>query len=415
MRPIIVVLTILLAACGDGGDHHGGKGGKHGKKGNQVIDRRILVEAKPVALGSVAQHLVTSGTLESEAQADITPEASGVVTRINVEEGDSVTKGQVLAVLANPSLEAAADRARVELGKMRRNAEQAERLHEKGAISQSDLLDAREALQAARATWREATGSRDFTHLTSPIAGTVAVRDIRLGELAGGSRRAFQVVDLNRLRVIAQLPEKDLREVQTGQPVMLQGAYDPDARSTGQIHRISPVVDATSGTVRVTVAVDAGSGNLRPGQFVKVRVEVDRHDGVLTVPRTALVWRDGIPTAFRVVDKPEKDDHKDKDKDKDKDPNWFEKLFQDKDKDKDKEFDPWAGIPLRQVETVRVTIGFTDPDLAEISEGLAEGDSVVVLGADHLHHESQVKLPGDPKPAERPVEGEESDSGATQE
>lgn len=412
MGRIIAVLILGLAACGDGGDHRG-KGGKHGKKKDQVVDRRVLVDAQPAALGSVPQHLVTTGSLESEAQADITPEASGVVTRIAVEEGDAVQKGQLLAVLANPTLEAAADRARVELGKQRRNAEQAERLHDKGAISESELLETREALQAARASWREATRSRDFAHLTSPIDGTVSVRDVRIGELASGAKRAFQVVDLDRLRVIANLPEKDLRRVHVGQSVLLQGAYDPEARSTGRIHRISPVVDPSSGTVRVTVAVDAGSRDLRPGQFVKVRVEVDRHDGVLTIPRSAVIWRDGTPIAFRVVDMPEEE----KDKGKSthaEEPNFFEKLFSD-DKDKDKDFDPWAGIPRRQVDSVRLTLGFTDPDLAEVKEGISEGDAIVIIGADHLHHESRVKLPGDPKPAERPGEAETADTGAAAE
>jgi membrane fusion protein (multidrug efflux system) len=410
MGRIIVVLILGLAACGDGGDHRG-RGGKHGKNKNQVVDRRVLVDAKPAALGSVPQHLVTTGSLESEAQADITPEASGVVTRIEVEEGDPVHKGQLLAVLANPTLEAAADRAQVALGKQRRKAEQAERLHDKGAISESELLETREALQAARATWREATASRDFTHLTSPIDGTVSVRDVRIGEVASGARRAFQVVDLDRLRVIANLPEKDLRRVHVGQSVLLQGAYDPEARSTGRIHRISPVVDPSSGTVRVTVAVDTGSGDLRPGQFVKVRVEVDRHDDVLTIPRSAVIWRDGTPIAFRVVDMPEEDEDKDKYAEE---LNFFEKLFAG-DKDKDKDFDPWAGIPRRQVDSVRLTLGFTDPDLAEVKAGLSEGDVIVIIGADHLHHESRVKLPGDPKPAERPGEGETADSGAAAE
>jgi membrane fusion protein (multidrug efflux system) len=171
------------------------------------------------------------------------------------------------------------------------------------------------------------------------------------------------------------------------------------------------VVDPSSGTVRVTVAVDTGSGDLRPGQFVKVRVEVDRHDDVLTIPRSAVIWRDGTPIAFRVVDMPEEDEDKDKYAEE---LNFFEKLFAG-DKDKDKDFDPWAGIPRRQVDSVRLTLGFTDPDLAEVKAGLSEGDVIVIIGADHLHHESRVKLPGDPKPAERPGEGETADSGAAAE
>ena len=410
MGRFFIIVIFGLAACGGGDDRQrrGGKGGKGGKRGDQIVDRRVLVEAAPTKLGSVAKHLVTTGSLESEAQADITPETSGVVTRIEVGEGDAVSKGQLLGLLANPSLQAAAERAKVDLGKQRRTAEQAERLHQKGAISNSELLEAQEALQAARATWREAAGSRDFTHLTSPITGTVAVRDVRIGELAGGGQRAFQVVDLDRLRVIANLPEKDLSQIHVGQAVMLQGAYDTDARSTGRIHRISPVVEPTSGTVRVTVAVDAGNDALRPGQFVKVRVEVDRHNDVLTIPRSAVVWRDGTPVAYRVVDMPE-EEKKERKKDE---PGFFDKLFGGDDEDQS-DFDPWAGIPQRQVESVKLTVGYTDPDLTEVSDGLQEGDLVVVLGADHLHHESRVKLPGDPKPAEKPGEG--SDSGAAPE
>ena len=403
MGRIVVFLILGLAACGDGDKH-----AKNGSdKTKQVVDRRVLVKAEPAQLNSVAKHLVTTGSLESEAQADITPEASGVVTRISVEEGDAVSKGALLAVLANPRLEAAATRARVDLGKARRNAEQAERLHAKGAISEAELLEAREVLQAARASWREATGSRDFTHLTSPIDGTVSVRDVRIGELAGGAQRAFQVVDLHRLRVIAQLPEKDLSLVHLGQSVMLQGAYDTDARSTGTIHRISPVVDPASGTVRVTIAVDAGSGSLRPGQFVKVRVEVDRHTDVLTIPRTAVVWRDGTPTAYRVVDAPDKKSKKHGKKE----PNFFEKLMA-ANEDADDAFDPWAEVPRRQVEAVRLKLGFSDPDRAEVTEGLSEGDLVVAIGADHLHHESRVKLPGDPKPAKAPSDSQTADTGA---
>ena len=96
----------------------------------------------------------------------------------------------------------------------------------------------------------------------------------------------------------------------------------------------------------------------------------------------------------------------------DEEKGFFDKLFSDEDEDK-KDFDPWAGIARRQVEAVRIGVGFTDPDLSEVTEGLSEGDMIVVLGAAHLHHESRVKLPGDPKPAQRSDGG--SDTGAAAE
>jgi membrane fusion protein (multidrug efflux system) len=408
MYRTLILFCFALASCGDGGDH-GKRGGKHWDKDkdkDKIVDRRMLIEAAVVENGSVAKHLVTTGTLESEAQADITPEANGVVTRILVDEGESVEAGQLLAVLASPSLEAGADRAQVELQQARRRAEQSERLHEQGAISDTELQEAREALQTTRASYREATRSRGFANLVSPIAGTVAVRDVRLGELAGSAARAYQVVDLSRLRVIAQLPEKDLGLVKAGLPVMLQGAYDPDSRANGTIERISPVVDPTSGTVRVTIAVDGNTSALRPGQYVKVRIEVGRHNDVMAIPKSAIIWQDGSPLAWRVADAPE-DEDEDDEKEGDEG-GFFANLFGGDD-GKEKP-DPWAEVPRRRAEKAALTLGYSDPDLAEITSGLSLGDLIVVTGSEHLRHEAEVKLPGDPDPVE-PDEAEEAAQG----
>ena len=137
---------LILATLGCGGDkrHNGHGGSRHGKN-DGVSDWRVLVETTQAQSGTVAKELVTHGTLESEAMADITPEAGGVVTEILVEEGDTVHRGQVLAVLSNPSLEAGSDRARVELAQTRRRFEQAQNLHTQGAISDTEFQDAKDA------------------------------------------------------------------------------------------------------------------------------------------------------------------------------------------------------------------------------------------------------------------------------
>ncbi len=416
---ISLFMIVLLFACG-GDNRKGKRGDKSGwKKGNDasetVSDWRVLVETGTVSTGSVAKQLITHGSLESEAAADITPEAAGMVTQVHAEEGDFVTKGQLLAVLSSPSLEAGNERAEVELLQARRAAEQANTLHEQGAISDTEFSETKATLAIAEASFREARKSRGFARLTSPIDGTVAVRNVRLGELAGGSQAAFQVVDLERLRVIVQLSEKDLGNLHTGQPVELAGAYDENARAKGSVLRISPVVDAQTGTVRVTIAVETGTTSLRPGQFVKVRIETDRHTDVLTIPRKAVFWQDGNPIAWRVIPKPDEDDEKegnDEQEDEDED-GFFAKLFGDKDKDKDGEKeDPWKDVPLRIVERVNLEIGYTDADLAEVLSGLNIDEQIVTLGGDTLRPDAQVKLPGDPGPAkpDKENEGEDRDT-----
>jgi len=409
-RCFLPLIFLLSTACGGGGRGHGGdhQSKKWGKDAKKVSDWRVLVETTKVGTGSVSKDLVTHGSLESEAMADITPEAAGVVTDIRVEEGDSVHRGQVLAVLSSPSLEAGSERASVELTQARRRFEQSKKLHETGAISDSDFLEAQDAFEIAQASYREARGARGFTRLTSPVDGTVAIRNVRLGELAGGAEPAFQVVDLDRLRVIVNLSEGDLDHLRTDQPVTLAGTYNTDVRATGTVLRISPVVDQVTGTIRVTIAVDPTTGDgphLRPGQFVEVRIEVDRHEDVLTIPRRAVQWLDGAPIAWRVIDKPEEKEDEDGDSDEDE-RSFFAKLFADSEEDEEDKEDPWAGVPLRIAERVNLTLGYTDADSAEVTRGLALDDLVVTVGGDNLRQDAAIKLPGDPSPKKKDTQSD---------
>lgn len=415
MRLLASLGLLLALSCGGPPPGPGGPGGPGAGEADRT-DPRVLVEAVPVERGSVADELVTTGTIESEAQADIVPETNGVVTRILVEEGDRVRRGQVLAVIANPSLDANADRAEIELARARRAVEQARSLHASGALSDQELDDAEAAWQTAQATYEEATRTRGFTQVRSPIDGTVAIREVRLGEVAGG-KRAFQVVDLDRLRVVVRLPEKDLPRVRPGQPVRLEGAYDPDATATGRVQRVSPVVDPTTGTVRVTIAVDRpddGPPRVRPGQYARVRIEVDRHDDVLTIPKQALVWVDGEPVAWTVEEAPPEEQGEagapDEAADEDDDgPGLLARLFgrEAAAEEAEEAPDPWAGVPRRVAKRHRLTLGYTDAERVEVVEGLAEGDLVITAGNTNLREDARLRLPGDPDPAWPDAPGED--------
>ncbi len=397
---------LLLLAC-SGGPPGGDPSKEEGEKKNP--DRRVLVEAEAATAGDVADHLVTTGLLESESQADIAPEASGLVTEILVEEGDTVTKGQVLAVLSSPSLDAGAERANAELDRARREYDTAKDLHAGGAISDQELRAAEGAFQGAQTTWQEATRTRGFTRVRSPIDGVVSARDVRVGEMAGG-RRAFQVVDLSRPRVVVQLPEKDLSRVRVGQTVTLQGAYDESSQGQGTVDRVSPVVDLQSGTVRVTISVDPASTSLLPGQFVKVRIEVDRHRDVLTIPRRALVWIDGEPVAWKVVEgAPDEPEGEKKQEEEEKEPSGLARFFQGEPAEAD-EPEPPPSWPLRKVERADLRIGYQDPSRVEVSAGLAAGDLVVTVGNQNLRAGSPVRLPGDPVEEARPEPEDPADA-----
>lgn len=400
------LLSLALLGCAGGGGEEKGPGGE--EKAEVQPDPRSLVEVAPVTPGSVGSHLVGAATVESEAQATIVPEATGVVTELLVEEGDAVKKGQVLAVLSSPTLEGGYAQATGELERAERDADSARRLYAQGALSKSELDVAEAALRAAKTTYAQASDTRGFTRLTSPITGTVAQRNLRFGELAG-PQAAFTVVDLDRLRVVVALPERDARRVHPGLPVELVSAYDDSVKASGKVLRVSPVIDAASGTFRTTVALDPGQV-LRPGQFVSVRIEVDRHDAVLTVPRRALVWEEGKPYVYRVAEMTpeeiakEEEEAKKREEEAKKASPGGGMSFSFGGGGEEEEKPPEIPGPKRKATRLSVEVGYEDDELAEIVKGLSAGDQVVVVGNEALRDGARVRLPGDPTVAEKKTE-----------
>ena len=406
MRALLLLLA--LGACSPTAE---GDSPPDEEKTETEPDPRTLVEVAAVTRGTVGDHLAASAVIESEAQASLVPETQGVVTGIYAEEGDTVKKGQLLAVVASPTLDAAYQRATAELERAQADAATADRLLAQGAIAKTEVDTARRALDAAKTAHVEASRTRGFTRLESPIDGTVAARALRYGELAAG-QPAFTIVDLSRLRVVLSLPERDLAKVRPGLTAKLTSAYDTTVTGDGVVERVAPVVDAASGTFRVTVGLtprEDGTSPLRPGQFASVQIEVDRHADVLVVPRRALVWEEGKSYVYQVVETTKEEEERllgeDKPK-KEEEKSGFSFSFGGKKEEKKPAELPG---PWRKAKRVEVKVGYEDGELAEVLSGLDEGASVVTVGNQALRDGARVRLPGDPTVAAADDEKDEKD------
>lgn len=216
-----------------------------------------------------------------------------------------------------------------------------------------------------------------------------------MGELATGATIAFQVVDLAALRVVVSLPERDLGKITVGQPVRLLSAYDPEHTARGEVARIAPVVDAGSGTFRVTVTIHSGS-TLRPGQFVSVRLQVDEHKDVLVVPKVAVVWEDGAPVVYKAApatDKEIKDEEEPAEGFRFQLPAW---MFGGKEAPS-KAISAGDSGPHLVAARTRVELSLVDDQWAEIKSGLVLGDEVIVVGQSNLRDGAAIRSAADVK------------------
>lgn len=370
--------------------------------GGQDEERRdrpvavTVVEATPVARGGVADVLLASAVVEAERIADLAPVATGTVVRVEKDVGDPVRRGDVLAVFENASLDASAEVTASEAGAVEARVAELERLFSQGAVSARELDDLRQQLVTARIRAREASRTVGETRIVAPFDGLVAARDVRVGELVSSARRAFQVVDVRALRVRARLPERDVARVRLGQPARLTASYDASLTATATVARVAPVVDASSGTFEVLLAVDPGQKALRPGQYVSVELEVARRDDVVVVPRDAIVWDHGQPVVFRVEPAPP------------------EPAAASEGAGAAPEAAPAEAAdsgPKLVARRVELSLGLLDARVAEVVSGVAAGDRIVTIGQMSLKDGVRVREPSpaaaaDPAtPAEPPGNG----------
>ncbi|MGC6508575.1 MAG: efflux RND transporter periplasmic adaptor subunit [Myxococcota bacterium] len=363
-----------------------GKGRYGGWAKKDVPPKPLLVEYAVVGIGAVTDQLETTGTLESIEQANIIPETNGTIQKIFVREGDAVQKGQELATLINPSLDAGAERAKLELDRAQREADKAISLHTQGAISDLEKQEAELGLKTAQTAYTEATRSKGFTRIRSPITGVVAFVDIREGELGGGTR-AFQVVNPRQLRIVANVPEQDLSALSEQQKVVISATYDEEVQVDGYIERIAPVVDPGSGTVKVFINLEADQTLLRPGQFVRAQIETDVHTDVIAIPKGAIVYKDGEAVAFVIEEAPPEANDEDADTLKDR-----KKSSKEDGESEEENLDTTVAEGPQYIASLRrLELGYIDSKFAEVHSGLETGELIVTIGNAAIRDQSAVR------------------------
>ena len=140
----------------------------------------------------------------------------------------------------------------------------------------------------------------DYTEIRAPISGIVSQRFIKVGNMIKMDQPVFSITDFDPLLAVLHVPEKEMSKLQIGLPAEITADALPHAIFQGKILRISPIVDAGTGTIKVTVEVKDKSRRLKPGMFTRVNIVYDEHENTLLVPKDAVLSQDSETTVFVV-------------------------------------------------------------------------------------------------------------------
>ncbi|QQX58023.1 efflux RND transporter periplasmic adaptor subunit [Pseudomonas chlororaphis] len=275
-----------------------------------------LAEAAPRNLSSL---LTLPGEIrfDEDRTSHIVPRAAGVVESVAVNLGQTVKKGELLAVIASQQIsdqrsELAAAERRVELA---RTTFQRERQLWVDQISaEQDYLLARQTLQEAEIALNNArqkmnalSGSTVLAggnryEMRAPFDGVVVEKHLSVGEVVGETSAAFTLSDLSRVWVTFGVFPKDLNKVRVGKPVRVQST-ELGTQVQGTVAYVGSLLGEQTRTATVRVTVPNPDDVWRPGLFVSVQVATDTYQAGVTVPQDAIQTVEDKPAVFvRVAD-----------------------------------------------------------------------------------------------------------------
>lgn len=284
-RALALLSLVLLAGCG--GSAKSSQPAEHAAVTSSAADV-TWVRTTAVRRAALSALYTTSATLRPERQATVTARTRGVVEALLVEEGDRVKAGQPLVRLEDDEQRIERDRAVAVRAQEESELARARQLREQRALSENDLDVARREHDEAchRAALAELALER--TTITAPFDGRVLRRHLDAGATVSDGTAVLDLADVEPLQADVSVPERQVARLAPGQEVRLHVDATGDM-VPARIERIAPAVDPASGTVKVTISVDAPGVALRPGAFVRAAVVTDTHEQALVVPRAALV------------------------------------------------------------------------------------------------------------------------------
>jgi multidrug efflux pump subunit AcrA (membrane-fusion protein) len=227
-------------------------GGKDAKKEDKAKEP-VPVSVAAVASGPVSSYISATANLIPDNEVEVLTEAEGRVARLLAEEGDWIQKGQALVVLHRDDAEIALKKSQVREANAILGYERGEKMNEQGLISQVDFDKLRMERDLASQEVAEAQLRLSKTTIRAPFSGRITLRSVEAGQHVRPGDSLFKVADFDPLIAAIHLPEKDVLALKTGRTARITLKADEAVRFNGRIRQISPVVDLSTGTVKVTV------------------------------------------------------------------------------------------------------------------------------------------------------------------
>ena len=276
--------VVMMASCDNAG-----------KKADALVEVDTVPSVSVVKVGvqEVPQEVTYTSTVQPFVKNNIVPQAGNRIKKINVEVGDFVKKGQILAEMDLTQLQ----QAELQLLNNEIELERLRKLYDAGGLSKSDLDAVEMAYKVSKNSYENLL---ENSILRSPIDGVVSARNYDVGDMYAMSAPLFTVEQIKPVKLRVAVSEADYSKVKKGDSVEITADAVPETTFYGKVERVFPTVDPATRTVTVEVLVANNYNTLRPGMFTRVKLNYGTNKSVV-IPDVAVVKQQGSGERFVYV------------------------------------------------------------------------------------------------------------------
>lgn len=325
----------------------------------QIIDERakprekvvlqIPVSTQIAGVSTFHDSLVINGTFEAKKELSVIAESSGRITQLMVQEGQPIRKGQVLAKIDDSSIKAQLEMINAQLAKSKNDVASFERLHKAGAVSEQQYEEVKLGQKNIEANLAAVNQQLAYTTLVNPMSGVIKSLPVEEGSFVAPGTEVAVVVDITSLKMIIQVSEQEIVKLRKGQKVAIKTDVYPEKEFLGTITLIAVQADAAR-KFNVEIELPVSSAYpLKPGMFGIVKIHTTREPlQSIFIPRKALVGSIQNPEIFVVED--------------------------------------------NKAVRRKISIGKMLADQVEVTQGLSEGEEVILTGQINLEDGAPVQI-----------------------
>ena len=283
--------TLLLAALACGGDVEAGGAGEAAEAGVLVegTSRVINVETSTVETREFVERISLTGTVVADQDVTISAQESGVVRRVVVEQGSTVTAGQPLLEVDDAVLRSQVEEATAQASLAAETWTRRKRLYEVDQVgSELAYLEAKYTSEQALARLTTLQTRLARTVIRAPIDGVLETRLVEVGAMVNVGTNVARIVSLDPVKVVAGVPERYARDVTVGASATT--VFDVlDISTEGRISYVGATVNANNRTFSIELEMPNPDGVIKPQMVANVGLVRQTVEGAVVIPQEALV------------------------------------------------------------------------------------------------------------------------------